>query len=604
MDNLNNSFSSNTDSYNQQPPSVPSKMMGENVPVVEHLPVIEDLPPVESLDFLLGPDLAVAALPPGTQEVAAFSARLNSDVKLFQSVFEPVMENATADISRDTIATISDTFDGFGTISSIATAAHMVNINDQVSGALSTASNIGVAGSLGIMVGLEILVSLQEVEKYKGLRQELAELQGQLATTTDPKTAEWLTKRIVAVEDNCKEVVNGAILQGLRAAISTSGTSANLLSSGAGAMGFTQASTALSIAGGSLGVAGAAVAVVYSGHSMYAEINTLKEINEEMQTLVSKLSDKSLDPSVVQIIELRLNRLEQQKHDAMVSIVQNGVTVGLAITGGTATAITLGAAIAGATLGGAATVSVASLGIGTAAIGGMIFVGGLGYAAYKNRKFLEISGKQAVVSLEKRNLKVKEKSKIKSKTKMEKLIRRNEVEISNSSKLLATRRAGLQTALNNVEVRITELSERMDPNLPQQLQPLFHRRNELQLKLKALEGRGIREIGETVDQHSKLTTNINSSSRQIQSIRKQTKQLKNKQQKLAVDKQINALAKQFSSVPENEVRSIATNLYATFTTQPKSKLAVKEYLDEQRMLPPDFDKEPVASVFQYLIKAV
>ncbi len=366
------------------------------------------------------------------------------------------------------------------------------------------------------------------------------------------------------------------------------------------------ATSVLLVVSGAMGGLVAGVGTVLALVSLVDDGKVRKANQTESAKLLSELQSANVDPVVARLITLRLNHLEHVSTQNKIKTAQHGISFGACSAGLATGAVSATLGLTGTTVGVAGTVLLGATGVGAAVVGVGLVTTGVIYVAYKHRDEIDlfIKKKRATSELNSNLKAIDKNSKILTESQRELDITENKINTVNVR--YNTRAAQLQQTYEQYETQINTIAQ--DPSLGaaqkatkiKELKQLQHTASN---QLQSLKSRALSILEGENTKKTTLLKKVKISSQVILQKAPQVEALKDKVRILNERKGLASLSTNFNGVSPDEIVNEAENLHQTFLSSPSSQEAVKNFLRSQGKLTDEFEAEPVASVFRYLIAA-
>ena len=482
-------------------------------------------------------------------------------------------------------------------------------------------SNLG-SGFLG---AVQLAALIPKSQEWSKIHTSISTKQAELSTLPPPGDAshsvstderrDQLTREIEELKgragDLVKDTALGLISSGVAFSSDTLSTTSTILGTVNPAA--TQATAAIGVASGVLGVGGSVLGMGMTTYGLYQTNKEFKAILGETDRLLANLQEPDLDPALKMVIDMRLSVLEQKYDDAMVSVIQDSMALGCSTLGGIAGATSLGLAVAGVGTGLAATAATTA-GIGAAVLGIGLLAGGLGYAAYKNRKTIELRLSQASQSsqgmvdelrLNRTNSSIKETGEITIKVQNKIREIRMKMEVKKQaieSQIDLHDRLIKRLVATTIQPKST--NPKIQERIREKLDKEFKITRDLYQRLDNLETKTATQLEKQIERMGQLQAKVNVAFAKISRLNKEIDMHKRQADTFKMEAKIASLSQKFARLTENDLKQKASFLVEAFHDSDDSKKSVKKFIAKEGYVVSNFADNSIGTIFAYLTSDV
>lgn len=479
--------------------------------------------------------------------------------------------------------------------------------------------------TIGVHTTLQIISFCRKSQEMKKLQTLISEKKLELESLhqkNEKTPVDYFTQREIALaqeikslEEESNKLLNQAALGLLCAGISLSSDSLTTASSfvSLATPSAVHASNILGNVAGGVTAVGLLVSMCASGHGIYQANHELSVIIEETDRLLQKLEKDDLEETVKSIIEMRLKALEQMHDDLLASMMKDYLSLGCS-TIGTITAISGLSLAAAGVASGAAVTAVTTAGVSIGVVGAGLLAAGIGYAAYKNRKIIEIRLEQ--VSKTSKG-KIKKFQIKKAKTSINQLetsilkiqgkIKKINEDKTHEKKLIEEQIHEHQNLISNY------VQEKVDPTHPknhskkhleEQLNKEFQILNQFHEQIDKIDSSRAQLIENQIEKLNRLTSTTNSVFKNISDLKIEVNANKKELDFLKIEEKFQNITKCFAQTTPDQLKEIMMTWTQQLQSSPVLKESVKEFIFNEGLFFGDFDTNPMGGIFSYLTNKV
>ncbi|MDP1834642.1 MAG: hypothetical protein Q8K75_01820 [Chlamydiales bacterium] len=587
----------------------------------------ESLPPLDPEPISQRPEAPVqnASAIPGSLAHSKLQAKLKAETQVLKQIDSDIAVTGGINNINSRIEIIENTVDlttfGGQVLSGVNSLQESM---DEVSNLTNFAPAVdGLAGiSSGVVLTTQLASLVPKSREWAKLKNLLAEKQTELASLSKSnnlsdsfiadRTAQ-LNREIEGLKDKTSEMAKdtavGLMVSGLgfsSDSLSVSGELISLVPTVA-----EEAGSVVSNVAGGIGLATSALMIAITARSINESRLEIANILAETDHLILKLNEPNLDPTVKSIVKLRLKALEQQYDNTSLDIVKKSASLYCAVLGTSATITMIGLTAAGAATGIAAA-TVTTAGIMPIVIGTGLLATGLSYAAYKNRKVIELRLQQTAKNSQNK-LSLSRVKKQESAVKKEfNTISNSQMKIKNIQAIVEVKTAEIEEkiAVQNELINLLHTQKEDAKNrlplsqkrIDQQITQAFQELKNLYIEIGKIEDEGLEKISKEVDRLGTSTHKINTSFESIYTVKNRVKTRAAEVKILEARRKIQGMSQRFARTSPDQLSDHAATLVETFQNSPDALKACKEFMSEEGFITADFEENAISHVFAYLIQ--